>query len=70
MTFNPFDMEKPASVIDASGLPSPRCVCGNNVFLALVSFGDDDYDIAGWFTEGQCIECGARVTLPTPLDKP
>lgn len=54
--------------MDLRGMPMRECVCGCNVFLALISF-DDDNDIAFYFLDGECVNCGSLVTLPTPLDK-
>jgi len=47
--------------------PTVRCVCGGDVFHALVWF-DDDYRIAGYFTEMLCSHCGALVRGATEAD--
>jgi len=40
--------------------PTDRCMCGGEIFHALVWFGDDR-EIAGRFTEMICATCGALV---------
>lgn len=29
-----------------------------------------EYNIAWWGTDGECYECGTKVTVPTPVDDP
>ena len=45
-----------------------ECVCGNRVFKIFATF--DDYELATYSTDGECIECGARFKVPTPIDRP
>jgi hypothetical protein len=60
---------RPASPgMDLSDTITRICPCGSNLFRTVVSF-DEDYEIALYFLEGECLECGTRVKLPTPLDK-
>lgn len=40
--------------------PTDRCVCGCDVFHALIWFGEER-EIAGYFTEMGCSSCGALV---------
>lgn len=47
--------------------PTTECVCGNNVFHALMWF-NDDREIAGWFTEMACAFCGSLIRGATPVD--
>lgn len=55
-------------VLDARGVPTHACPeCGNMVFKIKAVF--DDYELAMWFTDGVCAECGALVTVPTPVDR-
>lgn len=55
--------------IDTRGIPTHSCLnCGCEVFIIRATF--DDYEIAMWWTEGTCADCGAPVTVPTPLDNP
>jgi len=48
--------------------PTHMCSCGCNVFKTLVSF--DDYELAWWYLEGECLNCDAKVILPCPADRP
>ena len=41
------------------------CVCGCEVFIALISF-DEYNEIAFYFLDGECADCGSMVTLPYP----
>lgn len=45
-----------------------ECACGNRVFKIFATF--DDYEIATYSTDGECIECGLRFKVPTPIDRP
>lgn len=40
--------------------PTDKCVCGCEVFHALLWFGEER-EIAGYFTEMKCAHCGALV---------
>ena len=48
--------------------PVLECLCGGDLFIALVAFGDDR-EIATYFTDGRCATCGADIKLPTPIDE-
>jgi hypothetical protein len=54
--------------IDLSDTVTHVCVCGGTLFKIYASF--DDYEIAAYSTEGECVECNTRVRVPTPIDKP
>ena len=42
------------------------CVCGSELFTAIVAF---EYgEICFYFLDGECVDCGSLVTLPTPID--
>jgi hypothetical protein len=30
----------------------------------------EDYDIAMWFVDGECDDCGTLLTVPCPVDDP
>ena len=49
------------------GTPTHECVCGSRIFYIRAVF--DDYEIATYFLEMQCVECGSLATAPTPLDR-
>jgi hypothetical protein len=55
------------STADYRGVPTHACPCGQKVFEVLVVF--DDYEISLYTLDGKCVECGALVTVPTPLDR-
>lgn len=55
--------------IDFRGIPTHECpVCQCALFKIYASFAD--YDIALWGVEGECAECGTKVTVPCPVDSP
>jgi hypothetical protein len=57
-------------MLDASGLPTAECPnCASALFKTAMSFDPDTYKVAMYFLEGECVNCGTLVTLPTPLDK-
>jgi hypothetical protein len=53
--------------MDLRGTPTHVCVCGSNIFYIKAVF--DDYEIATYFLDMQCAECGNLATAPTPLDR-
>lgn len=53
---------------DYRGIPTIECVCGSNLYMALVAF-DDDRNVAWYALDGVCVGCGALLTLPTPIDE-
>jgi hypothetical protein len=40
------------------------CVCGSEIFIALVAF--QNKEISFYFLDGECASCGSMVTLPYP----
>jgi hypothetical protein len=40
------------------------CLCGSELFIALVSF--DQGELSFYFLDGECASCGSMVTLPYP----
>lgn len=54
--------------MDLGGTVVHVCPCGNNVFRIMATF--DDYEIASYSTDGECVECGSRFKVPTPIDSP
>ena len=53
--------------VDLRGTPTHACICGSIHFYVRAVF--DDYEIATYFLDMQCVECGALLTAPTPLDR-
>lgn len=53
--------------VDLRGTPTHACVCGSIHFYIRAIF--ENYEIATYFLDMQCVECGALLTAPTPLDR-
>jgi hypothetical protein len=69
-----FDKEEAAEMadqeiesMDLRGTPTHECICGSHVFNLPVAF--EDFEIATYFLDMQCVECGSIYTAPTPLDR-
>lgn len=45
-----------------------ECPCGSNMWRIVAVF--DDYELATYFTDAECVFCGTRAKVPTPLDRP
>ncbi len=54
--------------MDLSDTITSVCPCGCKLFRIIASF--DDYEIASYSTDGECLECGTYVKVPTPIDNP
>lgn len=59
--------DQEAESMDLRGTPTHECICGSKVFNLPVAF--EDFEIATYFLEMQCVECGSIYTAPTPLDR-
>jgi hypothetical protein len=59
--------ESEVDAMDLRGTPTHECICGSRVFNLPVAF--EDYEIATYFLDMQCVECGSVYTAPTPLDR-
>jgi len=55
------------SGMDLRGTPTHECICGSQVFYIRAVF--DNYEIATYFLDMECVECGNLATAPTPLDR-
>lgn len=53
--------------MDLRGTPTHECICGCNIFNLKVIF--DNYEIATYFLDMECANCGTLVTAPTPVDR-
>lgn len=61
---------KPVSyehAMDIRGTPTHVCPCGSNIWNLKVSF--DDYQIAYYMLDMECVNCGSVATAPTPIDR-
>ena len=61
------ETEKQEHAMDLRGSPSHECVCGSNQFYIRAVF--HDYEIAQYFLDMQCANCGSLLTAPTPVDR-
>lgn len=52
--------------IDLENTVTSVCVCGSNMWWAVVSF--EDGELSSYFLDIQCFECGTRAKAPTPID--
>ncbi len=59
------EQQEPA--MDLRGTPTHECICGSQVFYIKAVF--NDYEIATYFLDMECVECGSLATAPTPLDR-
>lgn len=68
MDIRDYDGAWPETGMDLSQEILHICVCGSNMWRLIVSF--EDYEIASYATDMECLECGTRAKAPTPIDKP
>jgi hypothetical protein len=60
------DIREPEGM-DLRGTPTHACICGSLVWNIKAVF--DNYEIATYFLDMECAECGSLATAPTPLDR-
>jgi hypothetical protein len=53
--------------IDLRGTPTHVCPCGSNIWSIKVIF--EDFEIATYFLDMECVSCGSVATAPTPVDR-
>lgn len=53
--------------MDIRGTPTHVCPCGSDIWNLKVSF--DDYQIAYYMLDMECVSCGSVATAPTPIDR-
>lgn len=68
MSVNYLDYDGTGQAMDLAGTITRVCPCGSEWFKTLVTV-DEDYEIAAYGLDAECIECGTRVKLPCPADK-
>ena len=56
--------------IDARGIPTAECPNCASRLMKIVAAFDDDYEVAYYFLDAECWNCGTRLTAPTPIDLP
>lgn len=60
-------IEQETESMDLRGTPTHACICGSAVWNVKAMF--DNYEIATYFLDMECAECGSLATAPTPLDR-
>jgi hypothetical protein len=53
--------------MDMRGTPTNLCPCGCNIWNVKAVF--DNYEIATYFLDMECANCGSLATAPTPIDR-
>ena len=59
--------QQPSRSLDLRGTPTHACLCGSLLFSVKCMF--EDSEISLYFTDAECVLCGALVTVPTPVDE-
>jgi hypothetical protein len=54
-----------SQAMDVRGAPTTVCPCGCEIWNLKTVF-DDDGEIAMYFVDMECAECGTLATAPTP----
>ena len=52
--------------MDIRGFPTHTCPCGCEIWNLKVTF--DNFEIATYFLDMECANCGTLATAPTPID--
>jgi hypothetical protein len=53
--------------MDMRGTPTHVCPCGSQIWNVKVIF--EDFEIATYFLDMECVSCGSIATAPTPVDR-
>lgn len=53
--------------MDLRGTPTHLCPCGCNIWNVKVIF--EEFEVATYFLDMECANCGSMATAPTPLDR-
>ena len=53
--------------MDIRGTPTHLCPCGSQIWNLKVIF--EDFEIATYFLDMECVSCGSVATAPTPVDR-
>jgi hypothetical protein len=56
-----------SQAMDVRGYPTHVCPCGCPIFNLKVIF--ENFEIAQYFLDMECINCGTLATAPTPVDR-
>jgi hypothetical protein len=63
---NTGEFEEPTA-LDLRGTPTHTCTCGSQTWYVKTVF--ENYEIATYFLDMLCSECGNLATAPTPVDR-
>jgi len=66
-TINDLKPENYDHAIDLRGTPTHLCPCGCNIWNVKVIF--EQFEIATYFLDMECANCGSMATAPTLLDR-
>lgn len=55
------------NAVDLRGTPTHVCICGCQIWNVKVMF--EDSEIASYFLDMECANCGSFATAPTPIDE-
>jgi hypothetical protein len=53
--------------MDMRGTPTHVCPCGSQIWNVKVIF--ENFEIATYFLDMECVICGSVATAPTPVDR-
>jgi len=53
--------------MDIRGTPTHMCPCGSQIWHLKVTF--ENFEIATYFLDMECVSCGSVATAPTPVDR-
>ena len=62
------DIQPEGPRFDLSDIVMHECICGSNLWRVICAF--ENYEIATYFEDMECVMCGTRAQAPTPLDAP
>lgn len=65
---NILDYKSTGHGMDLSGIIMHECLCGSDMWRVVVTF--QNYEIASYMLDMECVHCGTRATAPTPIDAP
>jgi len=64
---NDLGEDEEPTALDLRGTPTHTCTCGSQTWYVKTVF--ENYEIATYFLDMLCSECGNLATAPTPVDR-
>lgn len=61
------DLTPESPGLDLRDVRTRLCLCGSRWFRTIVTIGEDG-EIEAYGLDGECVECGTRVKLLSPVD--